>query len=93
MQVGPPAEAAGEAEISGGRELLLAAEQQQGALDDGGANDRDHLGVMVIAKIDAVDPRADMLREVRDLEAASSGSRAPVLLHDRLLDGTDIAAI
>ena len=92
MQVGPAAEAVGEGEIVRGRELLLAAEQQQRALHAGCAHDRDHLGVVLVAEVDAVDPRADMLGKIGDLEAARWRGRAPVeLLHRSLLRGTVIA--
>src|SRR5476651_1624974 len=86
MQVGPSAEAVGEGEIVGRRDLFLAAEQQQRAFHARRANDPDHLGVMLFAKIDAVDLSADMLGKIGDLEAACCRGRAPVeLLHPHLL--------
>jgi len=61
VQIRPAAESAGESEIGARLELLLAAEQQQGPLDAGRANDGHRLGIVLIAEVDALDRRADML--------------------------------
>src|SRR5882757_9339101 len=89
VQIRPAAESAGESQIGAWLELLLAAEQQQGPLDAGRANDGHHLGVVLIAKVHAVDRRADMLGKIDDFQPARGGGLAPIhlLRHQRLPDG------
>ncbi len=101
MQIRPSAEALGEGEIACGTERLLAAEQQQRAIDAGSAHNRDSLRVVLLAEIDSLDLGADMLGKIGNLEAASGGGTAPIeLFHRRLLNrepdefaGTVIARI
>src|SRR4051812_46463064 len=78
MKVGCAAEAPCESEIGGRAERGLATEKQQGSVDAGGAEDRHHAGIVLVAEVYAADLGADMLGEVGDVEAAFGGGAAPI---------------
>jgi len=73
VQVEIPAEAGCPGEVAGGRQMGLAAHQQQGALHHGAAEDGGDLRVLRRREVEAADLDADDGFQLADGQAASAG--------------------